>query len=107
MIKLRNDINNNLLPQKSGNKVAYIKTGDIKNYLYKVKNTLGIPELAINAEKLLKDLGYSNGIFKVNINFVRNKLGTDNEERRAWIQEISATRQEIRIVPLKNKNKDI
>ena len=28
------DVNNNLLPQKSGNTVAYIKTGDIKNYLY-------------------------------------------------------------------------
>ena len=25
------DINNNLLPQKSGNNVAYIKSGDIKN----------------------------------------------------------------------------
>ena len=26
------DVNNNLLPQKSGNNVAYIKSSDIKNY---------------------------------------------------------------------------
>ena len=32
------DINNNLLPHKSGNNVAYIKTGDIKNYMYNVTN---------------------------------------------------------------------
>ena len=48
------DINNNLLPQKSGNNVAYIKTGDIKNYLYNLTNKGGQQELAIDAEKLLK-----------------------------------------------------
>ena len=29
------DVNNLLLPNKSGNSVAYIKTGDIKNYMYR------------------------------------------------------------------------
>lgn len=101
------DINNNLLPHVSGNKVAYIKSGDIKNYLYNITNNSGQRELAINAEKLLSDLGFKNGILKLNINFVRNKFGEDNEERRAWVQEISATRQEIRIVPLKVKDKNI
>jgi len=95
------DVNNNLLPQKSGNNVAYIKTGDIKHYLYNTTSATNQPELAINAERLLKDLGFSNGILKLNINFVRNRLGTDNVDRRAWIQEISATRQEVRILPLK------
>jgi hypothetical protein len=95
------DVNNNLLPQKSGNNVAYIKTGDIKHYLYNTTGATNQPELAINAERLLKDLGFSNGILKLNINFVRNRLGTDNVDRRAWIQEISATRQEVRILPLK------
>ena len=32
------DINNNLLPHKSGKNVAYIKKGDIKNYLYNITN---------------------------------------------------------------------
>ena len=65
------DINNNLLPQKTGNNVAYIKTGDIKNYMFNVTNKGGQKELAIDIEKLLNDLGFTNGILKVNLNFVR------------------------------------
>ena len=56
------DINNNLLPQKSGNNVAYIKTGDIKNYMFNVTNKGGQRELAIDSEKLLNDLGFTNGL---------------------------------------------
>ena len=94
------DINNNLLPQKSGNNVSYIKTGDIKNYMYNVTNKNGTKEIAIDAEKLLNDLGFTNGILKLNINFVRNKVGNNNELSRVWIQEISPSREEIRILPL-------
>ena len=101
------DINNNLLPQKSGNNVAYVKTGDIKNYLYNLTNKGGQEELAIDAEKLLRDLGFTNGILKLNLNFVRTKVGTDDSLTRVWIQEISPSREEIRILPLKTKDNTI
>jgi len=101
------DVNNVLLPNKTGNNIAYIKPNDMRNYMYDIVNSGGQKELAINVEKLLKDLGYSNGILKVNINFVRNKIGTDNELTRVWVQEISATREEIRILPLKTKDNTI
>lgn len=101
------DINNNLLPQKSGDTVAYIKSGTIKEYVYNVTNTRGKKEVAIDVEKLLDDLGFSNGILRVNFNFIRNRVGDENQLRRAWIQEISATRNEIRIVPLKTTNEFI
>jgi hypothetical protein len=101
------DINNNLLPQKSGNNVSYIKTGDIKNYMYNVTNKNGTKEVAIDAEKLLNDLGFTNGILKLNINFVRNKVGNNSELTKVWIQEISPSREEIRILPLKTKNETI
>jgi hypothetical protein len=101
------DINNNLLPQQSGNNVAYIKTNDIQTYLYNITNVSGIKEFAIDIEKLLSDLGFTNGILKVNINFVRNKVGTENESTRVWIQEISPSRQEIRILPLKTKDNSV
>ncbi len=101
------DINNNLLPQKNGKNVAYIKTGDIKNYLYNITNKSAQKELAINIEKLLNDLGFTNGILKVNINFVRNKVGSDNNLTRAWIHEISPSRTEIRILPLKTTDSNI
>jgi uncharacterized Zn ribbon protein len=68
------DVNNNLLPQKSGKNVAYIKSGDIKNYIYNVVNKGGQKELAIDAEKLLNELGFANCILKVNIYFVRNRF---------------------------------
>jgi hypothetical protein len=98
------DINSNLLPQKNGKNVAYIKTGDIKNYLYNIRNNAGQKELAIDIEKLLNDLGFTNGILKVNINFVRNKVGSENELTKIWIQEISPSREEIRILPLTTKD---
>lgn len=101
------DINNNLLPQKSGKNVAYIKKGDIQNYLYNITNKAGQKELAINIEKLLNELGFTNGILKVNINFVRNRVGSDNELTRVWIQEVSPSREEIRIIPLKTKDTNI
>jgi len=101
------DINNNLLPHKSGKNVAYVKTGDIKNYLYNITNNAGQKELAIDIEKLLNDLGVTNGILKVKINFVRNKVGSDNELTKVWIHEISPSRTEIRILPLKTKDDNI
>jgi hypothetical protein len=101
------DVNNVLLPNKAGNNVAYIKPNDIKNYMYDIVNAGGQKELAINVEKLLNDLGYSNGVLKVNLNFVRNKIGTDNDLTRVWIQEISPSREEVRIIPLKTKDNNI
>lgn len=101
------DINNILLPQQNGNLVAYIKTGDIKNYLYLVTNQGGQKELVIDAQKLLNDLGFVNGIYKLNVNFVRDRVGTDDESRRVWINEISPSRTEIRIIPLKTANSKI
>lgn len=101
------DVNNNLLPQKSGRNVSYIKSGDAKNYIYNITNGGGQKELAIDAEKLLNDIGFTNGIFKVNINFVRNRVGNDSEYNKVWIQEISPSREEIRILPLKTKDENI
>lgn len=101
------DVSNNLLPNKSGNNVAYIKKGDVQNYLYNITNKLGQKELAINIEKLLNQLGFTNGILKVNINFVKNRVGSDNELTRVWIQEVSPSREEIRILPLKTKDVNI
>jgi hypothetical protein len=75
--------------------------------MYKITNKSGQTELAIDVEKLLKNLGYSNGILKVNINFVRQRVGSDNELERVWIEEISPSREEIRILPLKTKFENI
>jgi hypothetical protein len=101
------DINNILLPQKSGKNVAYIKKNSIGSYMYSLTNTLGRKELAINIEKLLNDLGFTNGILKVNINFVRSRVGSENTLERVWIHEISPSRAELRIIPLKTNSPEL
>ena len=101
------DINNNLLPNKSGKTVEHIKYQHIGNYLYSMTNKGGQKEIAIDAEKLLNDLGFTNGIVKLNLNFVRQRVGSDDELQRVWIQEISPSREEIRIIPLKTKDTNI
>ncbi len=101
------DINNNLLPNKSGKTVEHIKYQHIGNYLYSMTNKGGQKEIAIDAEKLLNDLGFTNGIVKLNLNFVRQRVGSDDELQRVWIQEISPSREEIRIIPLKTKDNNI
>jgi hypothetical protein len=101
------DVNNIILPQKSGKNVAYIKKNSIGSYMYSLTNTLGKKELAINIEKLLNDLGFTNGILKVNINFVRSRVGSENELERVWIHEISPSREELRIIPLKTNSPEI
>jgi len=101
------DVNNTLLPQKSGQNVAYIKRNSIGSYMYPLTNVLGRKELAINIEKLLNDLGFTNGILKVNINFVRSRVGSENQLERVWIHEISPSREELRIIPLKTNNPEL
>ena len=41
------------------------------------------------------------------MNFVRDRVGSDNTLHRVWIQEISPSREEIRILPLKTKDEKI
>ena len=38
--------------------------------MYQITNKTGKRELAIDVEKLLNDIGYNNGILKVNINWI-------------------------------------
>ena len=57
-----------------------------------------------NLKKFDYGFTFTNGILKVNLNFVRDRVGSDNTLHRVWIQEISPTREEIRIVPLKTND---
>jgi hypothetical protein len=90
------DTNGNILPQQGNKNVRYIQQVQINQYLIKTNTN----ELAIDVEKILHDSNYRNGIIKVNINFVRLKVGNETPYRKMWIQEISATRSEIRALPL-------
>lgn len=104
------DSNDNPLPQESakGKTSRYIEYNDDtkKDYFGKTQlNQKNIKsnqseEFFVDVEKLIKEAGYSNGIFKSQISLLNRRLGSDGRENdTTWIHEISPSRTEIRILP--------
>jgi hypothetical protein len=103
------DINNNQLPQIDGEFVRYIplNTSNISNYFLIAEGTVfqkyQLPtEYFIDVEKLLKEAGYKNGIFKVQITLINRRIGSEKKFDKLWIQQISPSRTEVRLQPLKD-----
>ena len=94
------DKSNNLLTQTNNKKVRYIKSTEFNEYLNSSVDQNGEKIYSINVEKLITDSGNGEGEYRVSLNFVKNKLGTDNEYEKVWIEEISPSRKEIRVLPL-------
>jgi len=105
------DINDNQLPQKDGNLVRYIPltTDNIKDYFliaegtefqkYKLPN-----EYFIDVERLLREGGYNNGNFKTQITLINKRVGSDINNDKLWISEISPSRTEVRLFPIRDAN---
>jgi len=104
------DSSDNPLPQESakGKTVRYIEYNDNTEKKYFGKTQLNkeniksnqAEEFFIDTEKLLKEAGYTNGIFKTQVSLLNRRLGSeDRNNDTAWIHEISPSRTEIRILP--------
>jgi len=102
------DISDNQLPQgKSEELVRYIPLTDenIRNYFITTNTNLTkksneAQEFIVDIERLVKEAGYKNGRFKTQIAIVNRRAGFEvGDENKLWIQEISPSRTEIRIVP--------
>ncbi len=107
------DASDNVLPQgESGDKVRYIFLDDANIRKYFIfsenksnKKTNGAKEYIIDTEKLVRDAGYSNGIFKTQTTLLNRRAGSASVDKdKLWIHEISPSRTEIRILPLKDKD---
>jgi hypothetical protein len=105
------DASDNQLPQESvnGHKVRYISYTDenIKAYFDKVpenkfnKKTNNAKEYFIDTEKLIKEAGYSNGVFKTQITLLNRRLGSEPRLfDKVWIHEIAPSRTEVRVLPV-------
>tara|TARA_B110000003_G_C16652236_1_gene534695 strand:- start:450 stop:2450 length:2001 start_codon:yes stop_codon:yes gene_type:complete len=112
------DSSENQLPQGEDEKlVRYIHINDanIENYFIISDNQFtkkkdGTPEFIVDIEKLIREAGYSNGIFKTQVTLLNRRVGSDAKEGDdMWIHEISPSRTEIRILPnrAKGENKDL
>jgi hypothetical protein len=99
------DANDNQLNQKNYGGVRYIPlTGqNIRDYFLLTEGTLfqkyKFPsEYFIDVNRLIKEAGYNSGIFKTQITLINKRLGSDKEYDKVWIQEISPSRTEIRVL---------
>lgn len=102
------DINDNQLPQSSYGLVRYIylTTENISDYILIPEGTqlenLNFPkEYFVDIERLLKEAGYENGIFKTQITLINRRVGSERTDDKIWIKDISPSRLEIRLLPLK------
>lgn len=103
------DVNDNQLPQQNGELVRYVplSTQNINDYFLIADGTLfqkyKLPnEYFIDAERLLKEAGYTNGIFKTQTTLINRRVGSEKQFDKLWIQEISPSRTEVRVFPLKD-----
>lgn len=102
------DVNDNQLPQLNGDLIRYINltTSNINDYFLIPEGTLiqkyTLPkEFFIDVERLLNEAGYTNGIFKTQVTLINKRAGSEKEFDKLWIQEISPSRLEVRLFPLK------
>jgi hypothetical protein len=104
------DANDNQLPQADYGLVRYIPltTENINDYFLIADGTLfqafKFPsEYFVDIERLLNEAGYTNGIFKTQITLLNHRVGSNEKFDKLWISEISPSRTEIRLFPLKRK----
>jgi hypothetical protein len=104
------DVNDNQLPQgEYGEKVRYIpmNSDNIKDYFLVADGTklqaFQFPnEYFIDAERLINEAGYDNGIFKTQITLLNKRIGLNSTNEKMWIKEISPSRTEVKLLPLRN-----
>ena len=104
------DVNDNQLPQQDGKLVRYVPltNQNIQDYFLIAEGTIfqkyKLPnEYFIDVERLLRESGYNNGIFKTQITLLNKRVGSENDNDKLWISEISPSRTEIRLFPIKSK----
>jgi len=104
------DANDNQLPQgQDGKSVRYIplSSDNIRDYILIPEGTvfqaLEFPkEYFIDVERLIKEAGYDNGIFKTQITLLNKRVGLESQNEKLWIKEISPSRLEVKLLPIQN-----
>jgi hypothetical protein len=105
------DFSENQLPQKNNGLVRYISltTENINDYFLLSEGTMmtrnNLPsEYFIDVERLIKEAGYANGLFKTQISLINKRLGSYKLDDKVWISEISPSRTEVRLFPLEKSS---
>ena len=105
------DNGDNQLPQgENGKMVRYINISqidNIRNYLMIARGSTSnsTPEYFVDVEKLINEAGYKNGLFRTQITLLNKRVGSEHFQNKVWIHEISPSRTEVRVLPLKVEDK--
>lgn len=105
------DVNDNQLPQgEFGELIRYItfNSQNIRDYILIPEGTylqaFQFPkEYFIDVERLIREAGYNNGIFKTQITLLNKRVGYESPNEKLWIKEISPSRTEVKLLPLVNE----
>lgn len=100
------DAANNVLEQQDYGTIRYIRGTDINKYLIKSQNIGDVKNEGggwlVDIKKLIKEAGYNTGYFRVQLNFVNDRVGSSYGKNKLWIQQVSPTRTELRLLPYNN-----
>tara|TARA_Y100000992_G_scaffold299691_1_gene266875 strand:- start:54 stop:1940 length:1887 start_codon:yes stop_codon:yes gene_type:complete len=104
------DNGSNQLPQgEKGKLVRYINISEIdniRNYLLIARGAASnqAPEYFVDVEKLINEAGYKNGLFRTQITLLNKRVGSEHFQNKVWIHEISPSRTEVRVLPVKTED---
>lgn len=98
------DASDNQLPQgDSGELTRHISLNQLNITEYFLVKDSGddIVEYFVDVEKLIREAGYNQGLFKTQFQLLNNRVGRYNTEK-LYIHEIAPSRTEVRLVPVTN-----
>ena len=72
---------------------------NINEYFLTKDSGDGVVEYFVDIEKLIREAGYNQGLFKIQFQLLNNRVGRFNTEKM-FIHEISPSRTEARLVPV-------
>ncbi len=97
------DASDNQLPQgEAGELTRHISLNRLninEYFLVKDNGKDGGVEYFIDVEKIIREAGYEQGLFKIQYQLLNNRVGRYNTEKM-FIHEIAPSRTEIRLVPV-------
>ena len=105
------DNGDNQLPQgEAGKLVRYVNISDVDNIRKYILIARGATsnsnsEYFVDIERLINEAGYKNGLFKTQITLLNKRVGSEANQNKVWIHEISPSRTEIRVLPIKPETK--
>ena len=101
------DQGDNQLPQgENGKLVRYVNLSDVQNIrkyilIARGKTSNANAQYFVDIEKLINEAGYKNGLYKTQVTLLNKRVGSESEQNKVWIHEISPSRTEIRVLPIK------